>query len=679
MQGRPMLPEPARVEYRPGVFKPVPEALAIRCSSAAHGLRVAAMLGMGESSVIVTPLAEGALEFIQVGPVADCHTIHPAAEVPDHQQGYYLSIDQEAFSIVSHSGQGLFYGCMTLLQLVSKEGFLPALTIVDQPVLDQRGIMVDISRGRVFTLQYLKDLVVAMAKLKLNVLQLYIEHTFAFSNLREVHRGADPIDALEIRELDCWCRLHYVQLQPNLQSFGHCNRLLTTKGWRHLRESDLYWTLSPAEEGSYRLLAEMYAEFLPNFSSTLFNIDSDETYDLGSLKSAALMAQMGKGPLYLHHLLRLRELAAKHGKTLMVFGDVILHHPELLNQIPDDIVFLDWIYDPQDSYPSVAKFGQAGKRFWVCPGTGAWNTLFPRQDGAVRNIMGLVLEGVRQGAEGMLLCDWGDHGSYTLPAFSRFAYAVAAQAAWKGSELSLDELSKRYASTTGEEALDALHRILPRIHRLPAMWSKNRSQCAIALFDEPLMGRMLTAAEPPAELVALKPLPATVKGVLDAESHHLMRPLFRMEVETVRQIKAISTECRPLVAALHDQSLQSQYRWLLDALDVLSDKISLGRAIRSHFASATLDADMLLDWEQELRLLIGRYVGLQMDFVDIWRSVAKRSEIAIALSYFAHIVERLDYLKGWLGRQRLAIQTNHEVDYAMATYQTAGYLSLPTY
>jgi hypothetical protein len=115
------------------------------------------------------------------------------------------------------------------------------------------------------------------------------------------------------------------------------------------------------------------------------------------------------------------------------------------------------------------------------------------------------------------------------------------------------------------------------------------------------------------------------------KANHLMRPLFRMEVETVRQIKAISTECRPLVAAFARSIVAKQYRWLLEALDVLSDKISLGRAIRSHFASATLDADMQLDWEQSRGCSHWAFVGLQMDFVDIWRSVAKRSEIAIAL------------------------------------------------
>ena len=196
--------------------------------------------------------------------------------------------------------------------------------------------------------------------------------------LEQIASRPDPITTGN-PQLDRWCKDHY-RAAGEPASFGHCNRLLTTKGFRHLRESDLYWTLSPAVEETYSLLDRMYAEFLPNFSSSVLNIDSDETYDLGSGKSASMVEKEGKGEVYLAHLLRLRKLAAKQGKTLMVFGDVILRHPELLEQIPNDIVFLDWIYDPHDEYSTPRKFAASNRTFWVCPGTGAWNTLFPRQD-----------------------------------------------------------------------------------------------------------------------------------------------------------------------------------------------------------------------------------------------------------------------------------------------------------
>lgn len=675
-----LLPMPQGIVYAPGEFCLQDKALEIYTNSSKIGEKVRETLPLSKRELTTKAKSEGEWFFIQIGKTGQKKLDPALYDVPSHPQGYALIVEAGSAYIISTTECGLFYGYTTWKQLVSQsEGILRCLSIQDWPVLENRGVMIDISRGRVHTLEYLKAVVLTLASMKLNVLQLYIEHTFAFSFLSDVHEGTDPMTGGEIRVLDAWCRENHIELQANLQSFGHCNRLLTTKGYRHLRESDLYWTLSPSVEESYTLLDRMYAEFLPNFTSSILNVDSDETYDLGSDKSSTLMEKMGQGPLYLQHLLRLRSLAQKQGKTLMVFGDVVLHHPELLQEVPDDIVFLDWIYDPLETFSTPAKFAKAKKPFWVCPGTGAWNSLFPRQEGAYRNIMDLTLEGIKQGTEGMLLCDWGDHGSYAMPSFSYFSYAASSQVSWAGKDPGQVELSRAFSLCMGEPPLEQLHMLLPEIHRLPALWSKNRSQCVIALFDEPLQGRMLTHPLPPKDLCYFKALPEGVSGVLDKESHHLMRPLFSLSEETLDAIRQIAKRARPLVADLSDASLKAQYRWLCDALDLLSDKVFLGREIREHFRTTSLDCDLILDWERALRLLLGRYASLEMDFIENWRSFAKQSEIAITLTYFAHIMERLDYLKAWLGRQREAIQTNHEVDYAFASYETAGYLSLPTY
>ncbi|WP_320122836.1 glycoside hydrolase family 20 zincin-like fold domain-containing protein [uncultured Sphaerochaeta sp.] len=670
-----LFPEPQKIKYGKNITSLSYEHLKVFTNCSQLVGRVTKSLSINHVEIVSTPSSEDEAFFIRFGSVSD-------TTVPVQKQGFSLVVGQDSLSITSSSEQGLFYGCLAWEQLTiqgKKSGHVQAMELMDWPVLENRGLMLDISRGRVYSLDYLKQLVEKLATLRINVLQLYIEHTFAFSFLADVHKGSSPITAEEVRELDQWCKKHYIELQANLQSFGHCNRLLTTKGFRHFRESDLYWTLSPAVEETYTLLDRMFAEFLPNFTSNVLNIDSDETYDLGSGKSAALIDKEGKGEVYLNHLLRVRELAAKHGKTLMVFGDVILRHPELLEQIPQDIVFLDWIYDPSDTYTTPKKFAVSKRTFWVCPGTGAWNTLFPRQDGAVKNIQKLTIEGVNQGAMGMLLCDWGDHGSYTPPVFSMVAFAVAAQVGWNGREIALEDQLQAISMVLGEPMLQKLHLLLPQIHRLPAFWSKNRSQCSIALFDEPLMGRMLTNALPPKNLEPFEPLPEGVAGVLDPESHHLMRPLFSISEESLEKLTDIEKEARELVGQLHDDLIRSQYEWLCDSLQLICEKLRLGRSIRSAMLSASADYDQFLDWEIELRLLIGKFTQLEMDFVSWWMKVAKVSEIMIPLTYFAHIIERLDYLKGWLAAQRQAIETNHEVDWAMTSYQTAGYKSLPTY
>jgi hypothetical protein len=128
---------------------------------------------------------------------------------------------------------------------------------------------------------------------------------------------------------------------------------------------------------------------LPAFTSTTFNVDCDETYDLGQGASKALADEIGVGRVYLNHILRVRELAARYRRRIQVWGDILLHHPELIGELPDDVVLLDWHYHPAGEYPTVKVFAEAGRRFWVCPGVGSWNSIFPRLYGANVNIRNL--------------------------------------------------------------------------------------------------------------------------------------------------------------------------------------------------------------------------------------------------------------------------------------------------
>ena len=71
-------------------------------------------------------------------------------------------------------------------------------------------------------------LVDLLASWKINQLQLYTEHTFAYQRHRTVWADASPMTAAEIQELDRYCQKHFVDLVPNQNSLGHLERWLKT-------------------------------------------------------------------------------------------------------------------------------------------------------------------------------------------------------------------------------------------------------------------------------------------------------------------------------------------------------------------------------------------------------------------------------------------------------------------
>lgn len=325
-----------------------------------------------------------------------------------------------------------------------------------------RSYMLDISRDKVPTMGTLKQLVEILEKFNYNQLQLYTEHTFAYSKHEAVWKDASPMTAQEVRELDLFCAMHGIDLVPNQNSFGHLERWLVKPEYNHLAElphggAPLPWggfkkdptTLCPTDPASLDFLAGLYDELLPNFESRLFNIGCDETFDLlGEGRSAAAVKEKGEGRVYLEFLLKVAELVRKRGKRPMFWGDVILRHPELVPELPKDLIALDWGYEGNHPFmDEAAKFAAAGLDFYVCPGTSSWNSLAGRVENMRENMIAAERAGHLHGAKGFMVTDWGDGGHWQPLAASLPGLILGGNLAFTGASAAKMDL---------EDALDAV-------------------------------------------------------------------------------------------------------------------------------------------------------------------------------------------------------------------------------
>ncbi len=361
-------------------------------------------------------------------------------------QSYRLRITSRGVCAEAHDREGLFYAAVTLAQLVRLSGRdLPVCEINDAPDFPVRGVMLDISRDKVPTTETLFHLVDLLSELKINQFQLYTEHTFAYRDHAEVWRDASPMTAEEIRALDAYCQTRCVGLVPNQNSFGHLERWLTRPRYNVLAElpqggAPLPWggthekptSLCPTDPRSVDFLAGLYDELLPNFSARLFNVGCDETFDLrGEGRSAALVRQQGEGRVYLDFLKKIHALVAARGKTMAFWGDIIIRHPELVPELPADAVALEWGYEADHPFDAHgAQFAAAGVPFYVCPGTSSWNSLAGRTHNMLANLRSAAENGLKQGACGFLITDWGDGGHWQPLAVSYAGFVYGAGVSW---------------------------------------------------------------------------------------------------------------------------------------------------------------------------------------------------------------------------------------------------------
>jgi len=221
----------------------------------------------------------------------------------------------------------------------------------------------------------------------------------------------------------------FIELVPNQNSFSHFDRWLRHPEYNVLAEvSETPHSLDPENPDSIKLICSLYDDLLPNFSSKQFNVGCDETAQLGEGGSSNAVAKLGKGRVYLNFLKKIQNHVQKKGRTMQFWCDIVLKYPELIPELPTNVIGLIWGYEANSPYEArTKKFADAGIAFYVCPGTAAWNSLLGRTDMMRSNVNVAAKYGLQNGAKGLMMTEWGDHGHWqTLPfAYPGFTYAAA--------------------------------------------------------------------------------------------------------------------------------------------------------------------------------------------------------------------------------------------------------------
>lgn len=402
-------------------------------------------------------------------------------------EGYTLDITTSQVTIGASTSKGLFYGVQTLKQIIKQYGIsLPCLSIEDAPLFKNRGFYHDITRGKVPTLETLKALVDLASSYKINQLQLYIEHTFAFQGMSEVWYDKSPLSPEDILLLDAYCQKRHIELIPSLSTFGHLYELLRTQTFKYLCELDAsdvedyslvgrmrHHTLTPTHPDSIKVVQSMLEQFIPLFSSEYFNICCDETFDLGKGKTRDLAEKVGSGKLYTDFLNQIITLVKGHGKKVMFWSDIILHHPELLSDIPEDVICLTWNYEPRGSEQDVKTIAATSHPQYLCSGTLSWNRLMNNIEDSYTNISSMVKYGKQYGAIGLLNTDWGDYGHISLLGTSIPGMIMGAALSWTHSPTSFDDLCEAISLVEYGDTSKKLVHVLDAINKTQVVSWRN--------------------------------------------------------------------------------------------------------------------------------------------------------------------------------------------------------------
>lgn len=348
-------------------------------------------------------------------------------------EGYFLDAGPNGVVIIAESEKGLFYGMMSLLQMLREEKktvIIPGMTIVDFPAQKIRGITDDISRGQISTVENFKKIIRFCARYKMNVYSPYIEDVFAFKNHPLIGKDRSPLTAAECKELDAYAKQYHVELIPIFETLGHWENILIRPEYAKYAEFPGAQTVNVSDEKVYAMLDEMIGEIAACFSSPYFNIAADESWDVGLGVNKERVKKSDLATVHAEHYKRIFDIVKKHGKKVMMYGDILLDQPAIMQKIPKDVVMVDWHYGANLDYTSPETFKAAGFPYVVSPAVWNFTGPFPNYIVTFLNIEHLNRDGFRNGSFGILCSNWNDFGGEALRELNYYGYAWNAQCAW---------------------------------------------------------------------------------------------------------------------------------------------------------------------------------------------------------------------------------------------------------
>ncbi len=171
----------------------------------------------------------------------------------------------------------------------------------------------------------------------------------------------------------------------------------------------------------------------------------------------------------------------------MMWGDIVLQHPESVKNLPDSVIYLNWDYLKNPNEENVKAFSE--KNQIVCPGTSSWIGLSERIGTGIENIYNLAQYGCKYNALGILNTNWGDMGNPASITMAMFGMIFGGAVSWNNGPISVDEFKKfiakhYYGNYLGIEALELFDEIEQQSHWVKLMENNLDEDNTLEIYKE---------------------------------------------------------------------------------------------------------------------------------------------------------------------------------------------------
>ncbi len=231
-----------------------------------------------------------------------------------------------------------------------------------------------------YTPGYFQRILATAKKLGIDTILLEFENKIFIDWLKQaIH--PDHWTTVELRNFLRLARDHQITVIPKVPLMGHMEWVLQWPWWAHLQENNDRREICPSHPETPAFVGRLLKTVLDLFPhSPMIHLGGDESWSLATCPKCKACRKT-KGEVYLQHYLPLFQQVTAAGKRPMIYGDMILAHPEIIENIPRSVVICDWDYwsgsgtgrniwgykgiEPKDSWTGVPRPYQRFKKYFL--------------------------------------------------------------------------------------------------------------------------------------------------------------------------------------------------------------------------------------------------------------------------------------------------------------------------
>lgn len=413
-------------------------------------------------------------------------------------EGYKLDITNDKITIVGKDNKGLFYGLMSLSQLMEdaceQSANLPLTSITDFPELAYRAIHIDVKHHLEKTDYYFK-LIDKLARYKINGIIAEMEDKLKYVRHPKI-ASADALSIKEWKEISEYAEARFIDFSPLIQGLGHASFVLKHDEYKDLRdntESD--WAFNPLDPKTYEVQFDLYLDAIeatPN--GKYLHVGGDEVHTTGrNIGKSALELQ-------LKWLGRVSKFAEEHHRIPIFWDDMPLKQadvyrpmfqPELtqievdsiwkqnehkltafLDKFPKNCIYMRWNYSSPEAIGNTKAmewFSSHGLEVMgATAGQTRW-TLMPQEESNMDAIRTFAVNSIESGTNGLLLTLWDDDS----PHFELYQRGIVAfsEYSWSGDKRSKKEIKAAYRQREFSNVLaDSSYAFIDELEKPVAFW-----------------------------------------------------------------------------------------------------------------------------------------------------------------------------------------------------------------